>query len=122
MSPSSSEKNPKTADPVSPEETQEIFGQAVITGLIALLLVASTYCYFVMKLNKRMRAHLEEIAPQVQDLQKLDSQLSNLLNDMSGFSQQHPEMRQLLAKYGIQTQQPAPQEPGQLPPLPPPPK
>lgn len=112
---------PEGATP-SAEDTQKMFGQAVVTSLIALTLFALSFFYFVWKQNHELNELLIRMGTQSKNAQSFDRFYNNFVYDLSIYSQQHPEVLQMLTQSGVdvaqQTGRPAHQE---LAPLPPPP-
>jgi hypothetical protein len=118
------EKKPAAAEPAtSPEEIQEMFGQAVLMGLLALVFFAITYSCFVWKQNKELLDQLSQLTPQAQQARDMEGVYQNFVNDLSAYSRQHPDVVQVLMRSGIEVSQtpPPPSIPGELPPMPAPP-
>jgi hypothetical protein len=115
---------PQSVEP-SPEEIQKIFGQAVLTGLVALTLFALTFIFYVWKQKQELSDSLAQMLPQSKRAQDFDHFYNNFIYDLTAYSQQHPEILQVLAQSGVEMEQqtrpigkPARQE---LPPMPAPP-
>jgi hypothetical protein len=117
------EKKPAAGAVTSPEEIQEMFGQAVLTGLIALVFFAITYSCFVWKQNKELLDQLSQLTPQAQQARDMEGIYQSFVNDLTAYSQQHPDVMQVLMRSGVEvSQRPAPPAiPGELPPMPAPP-
>ena len=104
------------------EEVQKMLGQAVLTGLVAVLLLVLSFSYFIWKQNREMGEHLIQISQQSKGAQNLDTFFNNFIYDLTAYAQQHPDVLQILAQSGfdVQQQQGAPGR-RELPPMPPPP-
>ena len=105
----------------SPEDIQKMFGQALLTGLIALLLLTCSFIYFMWKQKTELGEMLTQLSQQSKGAQNFDTFYTNFIYDLTLYSQQHPELLQILAQSGVEVQQRPLAPAGGLPPLPAPP-
>ncbi|MBV9462588.1 MAG: hypothetical protein JO317_00015 [Verrucomicrobiae bacterium] len=102
-----------------PEQIQRLFGQSILLGAIALLLLSVSYTYFVWTQNNHNRLHLNELSEQLKQADGIEQMATSLVSDLQAYAQTHGEVQQILMRYGLVTP-PAvqSQNPGTLP-LPP---
>lgn len=106
----------------SPEEVQKMLGQALLTGIVSILLLVFSFSYFMWKQNQQLGEVLMQLSQQSKGAQNFDTFYNNFIYDLSMYSQQHPEVLQMLAQSGIEIQQTQrPKAGGPMPPLPAPP-
>ena len=117
--------SPKQADARPEQEVQKVLGQAVLTGLVALLLLVFSFSYFIWKQNRELGALLIQITAQSKNAQNIDNFFNSFVYDLGAYSQQHPEVLQIMAQSGFdvgqQQQRPGPAPRREMPPLPAPP-
>jgi len=113
----------ETSQQPSNEEIQKMFGQALLTGLVALLLLTCSFIYFIGKQKSEMSDALVQLAPQSKEAQSIDTFFNNFIYDLTAYSQQHPEILQILVQSGFDVQQQQQQGGAKrdMPPLPAPP-
>jgi hypothetical protein len=122
--------NSNPADAPSEQDAQRMLGQAVLTGLVALLLLVFSFSYFIWKQNRELGDLLIQGTNQSKSAQNIDNFFNSFVYDLSLYSQQHPEVLQIMAQSGFDvSQQPRAPAPapaaaaprGGMPPLPAPP-
>ena len=95
-------------DPFSPSnssEKDEFLALKLICFFITVMLVLSlSLNIFIFKHNRILEPQRNQQQDQVKQLQKTEAILNSLLQDVANFSVQHPEVRTILAKYGIRIQ------------------
>jgi hypothetical protein len=119
-------ENPTSKETGTPpaEEIQKMLGQAVLTGLVALLLLTCSFIYFIGKQKSELGDLLVQMSPQSKDAQNIDTFFNNFIYDLTAYSQQHPDVLQILVQSGFDVQQQQQQGGGakrDMPPMPAPP-
>lgn len=115
------ERKSTQSDISSPENIQKIFGHAVLTGLVGLLLLAFSFSYYVWRQSRELNDIIFQLSEQKKAAENFSNFYNSFLNEVANYSQQHPEIITILAKQGISVQQPAQPQNRGMPPMPPPP-
>jgi uncharacterized protein HemX len=113
-------KTAQQIEPLPAAEVQKIMAQAIVTGLVALLILGLSFFYYVWKQNRTLQSQMLELTEQAQVAQRVEVQYQGFVNDLSAYSQAHPDVLQVLLQSGIEVPQARP-APGELAPLPLPP-
>ncbi len=109
-------------DNMPPEqEIQKILAQAVLTGLVAVLLLVLSFSYFVWKQKSEQATLLIQLSEQSKGARNFDNYFNSFIADLTTYSQQHPAILQMLAQSGFAVQQQTDQGRREFAPLPAPP-
>ena len=103
------------------QEVQKILAKSVLIGLVALLLLVLSFSYFVWRQNREQGSLLIQLSEQNKGSKNFENFFNGFINDLTAYSQQHPEILQMLVQSGIEVQQQAKQGKREIPPLPAPP-
>lgn len=92
---------PEPSPSSTPENVQAIFGQAVLTGLAALLLLALSFSFFVWRQNTELNNALMQMTEQQKSAEEFLKFHDLLVQDLAAQAQHNPEIAQILARQGI---------------------
>ena len=108
----------------SPEQVQQILGQAILTALVGLIVLGLCYFYFIWRQNSELTTSLLDMNSQSKNAQQFTDYYRSFVNDLASYSQQHPDVLQMLVRSGVEVPREQKQRPSSLmdaPPLPAPP-